>query len=74
LKERDWGHYVEVLESNGADIKVTSIMHHINNLYRKPLMHPEDTLTPVEAVGLFSAGQSVIEALVADMLYRGFIS
>jgi hypothetical protein len=72
-KKRDWGHYCELLDQNGADKKVTGIMRQINDLHRKPLMHPEDVLTTDEAVSLFCICQSAIEALIGDMLSKRYL-
>ena len=48
-------------------------MRQITNLYRKPLMHPQDMLTPDEAVNLFCVCQSAVEGLVSDMLAKGVL-
>ena len=72
-KKRDWGHYCDLLEQNRADGKVVGIMRQINNLYRKPLMHPQDRLSPDDAIGLFCICQSAIESLVSDMKNKGFL-
>jgi hypothetical protein len=61
------------LRDNGAAKEATDTLQNIKDNYRNPLMHPEDTLTPKEAVSLFALCQGMIETLVANMKKRGFI-
>ncbi len=70
---RNWGEYIKLLSSNGADTKVTDHLQRIKDNYRNPLMHPEDTLELHEAASLFAVCQSMTESIVADMKKRGFI-
>lgn len=74
LNRQNWGEYIKLLKDNGADPVVTDTLQTIKNNHRNPLMHPEDALDIWQAVSLFSLCQTMIEALIADMKKRGFIS
>lgn len=66
-RKRDWGHYVEVLKSNGADPALTAVLDNIRSLERNPLMHPEDWLDIDDAIGIFTIAQTAIVRLVAGI-------
>jgi hypothetical protein len=48
-KLRNWGAYVKNLRSAGADPKITGYIEHLRELYRNPVFHPEDNLSPEDA-------------------------
>lgn len=62
-KNRNWGAYIRVLRAHNADSKVTDYLYHMKEYHRNPIMHPEISLTPDEALSLFHASLSAIEQL-----------
>jgi hypothetical protein len=66
-KKRDWGYYIDVLKSNGADPKLISVLDNIRSLERNPLMHPDDWLEVDEAVAIFTLSNTAIVRLVAGI-------
>jgi hypothetical protein len=66
-KKRDWGHYVEVLNRNGADASMVAVLDNIRSLERNPLMHPEDWLDIDDAIGIFTLCQTAVTRLVTDI-------
>lgn len=65
IKARNWGAYIRDLNNNGADPQVTGYLQHIKDYYRNPIMHPDATLTPDDALSLFGASLSAITQLDA---------
>jgi len=65
--KRDLGAYVATLKTEGANDDVVFVIDQIRRLHRNPLMHPEDILTPDEAIDLFLLCRSAINATVQDM-------
>jgi hypothetical protein len=66
-KQRNWGSYIKLLEEHGANAKVVQHLRQIKDLHRNPLIHPEVTLTALEAQSLWALCTSCIQAMVADM-------
>jgi hypothetical protein len=66
---RNWGKYIDALEKNGADKKVTEFLNHIRAAYRNPVTHPEDTLTLDKALDLFNAEISSISQIVSQVIF-----
>lgn len=64
-QNRNWGSFIDRLEKQGADVKVTGYLRHIKDNYRNPLIHPEDSLSSDEALSLFNACLSAITMLDA---------
>lgn len=44
-KMRNWGAYIKLLSKYGADTKVTSLLTHLKDVYRNPVLHPEENYT-----------------------------
>ena len=65
--KRDLGAYIETLKTEGANDDVVFVIDQIRRLHRNPLMHPDDVLTPDEAIDLFLLCRSAINATIADM-------
>jgi hypothetical protein len=65
--QRNWGKYIEALEKTDASVKVTQHLKQLKDLHRNPMIHPEVTLTMVEASGLWALATSAIQAMVVDM-------
>lgn len=68
-KDRNWGAYVRNLKAhkkNNVDSKVDpkliALIDQIREHHRNVLMHPEETLTPDEALVLFGVCQSAVTA------------
>lgn len=71
--KRDWGTYIQVLTTNGANPKLISLLDAIRTLDRNPLMHPEDWLSKDDAIGIFNTTQTALERLTADMEKKGLL-
>jgi len=65
--QRNWGKYTELLDTTDANKKVLRTIDQIRIIHRNPLIHPEQTLTMPEALGLWAICCSVIQAMIADM-------
>jgi hypothetical protein len=64
---RNWGAYVKNLAAAGADPKITGYIDHLRELYRNPVFHPEDNLTPEEAQMFLGACVSAICQMLISM-------
>lgn len=65
-KDRSFGKYIKYIEEAKASEKIIAVLTQIKELYRNPLMHPEDTLTENEAIALAGISISCIEAICSD--------
>lgn len=63
MRSRNWGRYITVLRRHSADEKILSALEQIREMHRNPVMHPEDFLSPEEALMLFGISQGVIVSL-----------
>lgn len=59
-KMRNWGSYVKNLNAAGADGKITGFIDHLRDLYRNPILHPEDNLSTEDAIVFVGACVSLI--------------
>jgi hypothetical protein len=66
-KMRNWGTYIKNLTKAGADPRVTGFLDHIREVYRNPVFHPEETLTPEDAQVLLGVCISAIVLMVGAM-------
>src|SRR3954452_15411710 len=57
---RNWGAYVKNLNSAGADSRVTGLIEHVRKLYRNPVFHAEDNVSPEQAQILLGACVSLM--------------
>jgi len=66
---RNWGAYIAVLKKHGGDKRVVAALEHVKDFfkdfYRNPIMHPEVTLNPDQALSLFHACLSLVVQLDA---------
>ncbi len=62
----DWATLLNLLRKTKADAKTLAVLDHLRALHRNPSMHPENHLTPDEAVSLFGLANSAISAMVID--------
>lgn len=60
---RNWGLYIRMLESHGADPKVTGFLRHLKDQYRNPVSHPEEFLSVDQALILMNAAVAAICAM-----------
>jgi hypothetical protein len=60
---RNWGLYIRMLETHGADPKVTGFLRHLKDQYRNPVSHPEEFLSVDQALILMSAAVAAICAM-----------
>jgi hypothetical protein len=59
-KMRNWGVYIKLLKDHGAETKVTSLLDHLRDAYRNPVLHPEENYTDERALVLFGVCISAI--------------
>lgn len=69
-KMRSWGVYVRELRKCGADPKVVGAVEQVKDFHRNPVVHPEEQLSPEEAVSLLGIIESLIGAIYRDMIAR----
>jgi len=68
LKIRNWGAYIRNMRRCGkAQEKILAMMEHIKDSYRNPVLHPEDKVTPDEAMILMSLCNSLITMIEAEI-------
>ena len=70
-KRRELAEYVDILKKQEASEDVVFVIDQIRRLHRNPLMHPEDILTPDEAMDLFLLCRSAINSTISDMDKNG---
>lgn len=67
-KQKNLGVYLKKMEDgNMGSPKVRACLKQIKDLHRNPLMHPEETLSLDEAIGLFGICQSAIGAMLKEI-------
>jgi len=72
-KDRNWGAYVRNLKSQleqgnkQVNPKIIALIDQVREHHRNPVMHPEVTLSPAEALSLFNIAQSVIISLATEL-------
>jgi hypothetical protein len=69
MNQRNWGQYIQILTDAHAHSDVIDLLK-VLKTKRNPLMHPQDTLTSDDAIGLLCLCQAGIETLVADIRRR----
>jgi hypothetical protein len=65
--QRNWGFYINALEEHGVRKELTHHLSQLKDLHRNPLIHPEITLTPLEAQQLWSLCTSAIMVMIAEI-------
>lgn len=68
--ERNWGRYIQALADAGAPERITHHLTQLKDLHRNPMVHPEVTLTDVEAESLWSICTSLIVSMCSEMKMR----
>lgn len=59
-KMRNWGAYIRLLENHGAEKKVVSLLKHMKDVYRNPVLHPEENYTDENIQVLFGVCISAV--------------
>jgi hypothetical protein len=59
----NWGEYIQILRTGDAPKEITDLLQIIKDNYRNPIMHPEETLEPENAISLFNICGSAIEVI-----------
>ncbi len=67
---KNLGGYIEILENNRVDNKITDMLRHLKDNYRNPILHPQDSLESDEADSLFGVAKSAITIMVKDIENR----
>ena len=74
VKSRNWGAYITILKRKALEdgvqfpsMKTIELIEHVKDMYRNPLVHPEENLTNDAALALFDIGKSVIIAMVNEL-------
>lgn len=66
-KMRNWGVYIKLLNEHGAETKVTSLLTHLKDAYRNPVLHPEENYTDERVQVLFGVCVSAIVMMVEEI-------
>jgi hypothetical protein len=68
VKSRNWGAYIKNLRESGhAKPEILSVLDHIREAYRNPILHPEVTLNPDEAQVILGICASAICQMVLEI-------
>jgi hypothetical protein len=70
VKARNWGSYIKLLKTKGADSKIITVLEQIKDTYRNPIVHPGDVLEMEDAIILFGMAQGVIVSMMKDIVTR----
>jgi len=62
-KMRNWGTYIRLLKTHQADEKVISLLSHMKDMYRNPVLHPEETYDDQRVQVLFGLCISAIVSI-----------
>jgi len=71
--DREWYTFIIAITNCGGSRSVTDLLTSIRVNYRNPLMHPEDTLTSDDALGLFGLCTATIGAMISELKTRHLI-
>lgn len=66
-KMRNWGTYIRLLKNHGADDKVVSLLSHMKDVYRNPVLHPEENYDDERVQVLFGLCVSAIVSIEAAL-------
>jgi hypothetical protein len=44
-KMRNWGTYIKLLQNHGGDANILLLLTHLKDVYRNPVLHPEENFT-----------------------------
>lgn len=68
--QRNWGQYVKLLESNGADPALTQYLNEVVRLERNQGVHPTKLLTEPESSYISTLAKGAIMKMVAELQKR----
>ena len=60
IKMRSWGVYIRLLENHGADPNVISLLKHLKDVYRNPVLNPDENYSDEQVQVLFGVCVSAI--------------
>lgn len=66
-KMRNWGAYIRLMNEHGADPKIISLVDHLRDSYRNPVLHPEENYTEERAQVLFGVCVSAIVMMLEEI-------
>ena len=66
-KMRNWGAYIKLLKEHGAEQRVTSLLDHLRESYRNPVLHPEENYTDSRALVLFGVCISALVMMLEEI-------
>jgi hypothetical protein len=66
-KMRNWGVYIKLLADHKAEAKVISLLTHLKDSYRNPVLHPEENYTDESVLVLFGVCVSAIVLMVEEI-------
>ena len=69
-RNKNWGQYIKILEENGVDKKITSVLFQIKEFHRNPIIHPDERLSVEAALSLVGVAESALSMIVADLETR----
>jgi hypothetical protein len=66
-KMRNWGVYIRLLSQHGGEQKVISLLTHLKDAYRNPVLHPEENYTDDRAQVLFGVCVSAVVLMINEI-------
>jgi hypothetical protein len=66
---RSWGVYIRLMENHGADPNVISLLKHLKDVYRNPVLHPDENYTDERIQVLFGVCVSAV-VLIAGAIQK----
>jgi hypothetical protein len=66
-KSKNLGSYIKILEDNKVDVKITSMLKHLKDHYRNPIMHPEEFWDTDKANSAIGPAISLIDVMVQNI-------
>lgn len=68
--QRNWGNYIKLIETEGADKKLVDYLTYFKNNHRNPVIHPNITLDKNEAIAIFHALPNAVVPLAKATALR----
>jgi hypothetical protein len=64
---RSWGVYIKLLIEHGAKEQVTSLLTHLKDAYRNPVLHPEENYNEERVLVLFGICVSAVVMMAQEI-------
>lgn len=64
---RNWGMYIRLLNNHGADSNITILLTHLKDVYRNPVLHPEENYTDERAQVLLGVCISAVVLIETEV-------